>query len=112
MSDCEPNSFSRMECKACGLAMPPNGARRNCVALSSTLRAAPRIVFPRVAIGDLVEAILLRFGVSKELVERITRSPSCGCELRKAKLNMLGYRAQHSSELLANALADFFLGVR
>lgn len=111
MSDCTPSGNEPTKCKACGLAMPLNGARRNCAALLLNASASPRIVLPRVAVGDLVETVLLRFGVTKQLVEKITRSPSCGCELRKARMNMFFYKVQHSTERLLNSAADFLFGV-
>lgn len=43
----------------------------------------------RPGLGDAVEALLKRVGITPELVSGITGKP-CGCKERKDKLNKLG----------------------
>lgn len=46
-----------------------------------------------IAVGDVVERTLSSVGITKELVERITRRP-CGCPARQKWLNQWGYARQ------------------
>lgn len=51
-----------------------------------------------VMVGDMVERVLTAVGITKERVERLTRTEGkpggCGCGARKRWLNEAGVRAQ------------------
>jgi hypothetical protein len=106
MSDCVESGDGT--CAMCNQKMPGVGVRRNCMALAKARPVGPRIQFPRIAVGDVVEGVLLKFGVTKERVQRITRRSNCRCEFRKNWLNNAGYKCQFYAERLVNQLADFF----
>lgn len=60
--------------------------------------AYPRQAWRPIPIGDMVERWLTRIGVTKERVERWTRTEGkaggCGCDGRKRWLNDVGNRVQ------------------
>jgi hypothetical protein len=63
---------------------------------------------PRVAIGDTVERMLTSVGITKELVQRLTRTKDCGCKARQRWLNQWGYRQQERMERLLNKAARWY----
>lgn len=62
----------------------------------------------RIALGDFVESSLTRFGITKELVQRLTRTKNCGCKARQRWLNQWGYRQQDRMERLLNKAARWY----
>lgn len=62
----------------------------------------------RIALGDFVESSLTRFGITKELVQRLTRTKDCGCKARQRWLNQWGYRQQDRMERLLNKAARWY----
>jgi hypothetical protein len=44
---------------------------------------------PPEGLGDTVERVLMKFGITKELVKSITGLKTCGCDKRKQWLNKL-----------------------
>lgn len=105
MRDCEGPAGGK--CQFCGRPMPGQAVHRNCPTFAVVRVSGHQIKFPRLAVGDVVERLLLSVGISKELVARVTQNPDCGCELRKQWLNNAGYRAQANLENLLNAVVDF-----
>lgn len=69
---------------------------------------------PPVAVGDLVERGLTAVGITKERIEKLTRSEGkpggCGCGARKKWLNEVGYKAQHAIRDGYKAVERFYLG--
>jgi hypothetical protein len=63
---------------------------------------------PRVAVGDTVERMLTSVGITKELVQRLTRTKDCGCKVRQRWLNQWGYRQQERMERLLNKAARWY----
>lgn len=108
MTDCTPSSDGK--CQFCGQPMPAAGVRRNCPSLGDAVRLVrPRIVVPRVPLGDMVERLLTSVGITEQLVSRLTRVSDCGCELRKRWLNNASFRVSWRIERALNSLADFYV---
>jgi hypothetical protein len=63
---------------------------------------------PRVAVGDLVETMLTSVGITKALVQRLTRTTDCGCKARQRWLNQWGFRQQDRMERLLNKAARWY----
>jgi len=67
-----------------------------------------------IAIGDVVERWLTRIGITRERVERWTRTAGkpggCGCEARKRWLNDRGFRVQRAIRSGYLAVQRFYLG--
>lgn len=61
----------------------------------------------RFALGDAVERTLSAVGITKDLVQRITRKP-CGCPARQRWLNQWGYRQQERIERAVNKAARWY----
>lgn len=70
-----------------------------------TTRPAPRR--KRFALGDAVERTLSAVGITKELVQKITRKP-CGCPARQKWLNQWGYKQQERIEQAVNKAAKWY----
>ena len=68
------------------------------------LRIKPR---RRFALGDAVETVLSSVGITKELVQKITRKP-CGCPARQRWLNQWGYRQQDRLERVVKKAAKWY----
>ncbi len=47
-----------------------------------------------LAIGDAVQSVLTRAGITSERVEKLLKVKDCGCAGRRDKLNKIGYAAQ------------------
>jgi len=69
---------------------------------------------PPIAVGDLVERGLTAVGITKERVEKLTRTEGkpggCGCGARKKWLNDVGYKAQYAIRDGYRAVQRFYLG--
>lgn len=63
-----------------------------------------------IPLGDVLETTLSVFGITKERVQRWTRTHDCGCQKRQRWLNQWGYRQQEKIERLLNRVAQFYLG--
>jgi hypothetical protein len=67
-----------------------------------------------IAIGDVVERWLTRIGITRERVERWTRTAGkpggCGCEARKRWLNDVGFWVQWRIRSGYFAVQRFYLG--
>lgn len=61
----------------------------------------------RFALGDAVERVLTTVGITKELVQTITRKP-CGCPARQKWLNQWGYRQQERIEKALTTAARWY----
>lgn len=62
----------------------------------------------RFALGDAVERVLTAVGVTKELVQKITRTQDCGCKARQKWLNQWGYRQQERLEKAVTTAAKWY----
>jgi hypothetical protein len=62
----------------------------------------------RIAVGDTVERMLTSLGITKALVQRLTRTTDCGCKARQRWLNQWGYRQQERMERLLNKAARWY----
>lgn len=88
--NCDFNNPQRT-CQKCGYVAKKLPTYRKC---------EPVVVQPRplFALGDAVERLLTRVGITKDRVERWTRTEGapggCGCEGRRKWLNEWGYARQ------------------
>lgn len=62
----------------------------------------------RVAVGDLVETMLISLGITKSRVQQWTRTKDCGCKKRQTWLNQWGYEKQEQIERLLNKAARWY----
>lgn len=80
-----------LTCANCGYVARRLPTFREC-------KPPPPKVWRPVPIGDLVERWLTRIGITKERVEKLTRTEGkpggCGCEGRKKWLNEAGNKVQ------------------
>ncbi len=60
------------------------------------------------ALGDAVETVLTSVGITKELVQRVTRTKDCGCKARQKWLNQWGYKQQERIEKAVNTAAKWY----
>lgn len=88
-----------LTCRICG-----HVAKR----LPTHRRCTRGVRFRKVALGDAVESMLTRCGITKELVQRLTRTTDCGCKARQRWLNQWGYRQQDRMERLLNRAAKWY----
>ncbi len=90
--NCDFNNRKRT-CPVCGYKAKRLPTHRVC-------RPVPPKVWRPIAVGDLVERGLTRLGITKERVERWTRTAGkpggCGCDRRKKWLNDAGFRVQYA----------------
>jgi len=67
-----------------------------------------------VMVGDLVENALTSVGITRERVERLTRTEGkpggCGCDGRKKWLNEAGAKVQYAVRDAGKAAAQFYFG--
>jgi hypothetical protein len=63
---------------------------------------------PRIAVGDTVERMLTSLGITKELVQRLTRTKDCGCKARQRWLNQWGYKQQERIEKAVKTAAEWY----
>jgi hypothetical protein len=71
-------------------------------------KPAAIVSIPRVAVGDFVETLLARVGITKERVQQLTRTKDCGCKKRQQWLNQWGYDQQEKLERLLNKAARWY----
>ena len=80
------------------LVCPKCGYRARRLPTERECRPVPEKVWRPIPIGDLVEKGLTAIGVTKERVEKLTRTEGkpggCGCEGRKKWLNEVGNKVQ------------------
>lgn len=60
------------------------------------------------AVGDAVERMLTRIGITKERVQAWTRTKDCGCKARQQWLNQWGYRKQEQLERVLKKAARWY----
>lgn len=96
-----------MTCPACGYQARTLPTYRQC-------RPVPGDAWRPVPIGDLVERGLTAIGVTKDRVERWTRTAGkpggCGCEARRKWLNEVGNRVQIAIRSRLLRARAFYLG--
>ncbi len=96
-----------MTCPVCGYRAKRPNTYREC-------RPVLEQVWRPVPIGDLVEKGLTALGITKERVERLTRTEGkpggCGCEGRKQWLNEAGNRVQIKARNALIAAKKFYVG--
>lgn len=86
--------------------------QRDAERLASTPQQA--LAWKPVMVGDLVEQALTAVGITKSLVERITRTTGkhggCGCSARKRWLNARGLQFQRQLRGTLLAVQRFYFG--
>lgn len=96
-----------LTCPRCGYRARRRPTYRVC-------RTPPERIWRPVPVGDLVEKWLTRVGITKERVERWTRTAGtpegCGCEARKRWLNEVGNRVQRAVRRKLEAAHHFYFG--
>jgi hypothetical protein len=94
-------------CPACGYYAKRLPTYREC-------RPVPEKVWRPIPIGDVVERWLTRVGITKELVEKLTRTEGkpggCGCEGRKKWLNEAGNKVQVAARQKLLKVHAFYFG--
>ena len=94
-------------CPACGYRARRLPTHREC-------RPVPERVWRPIPIGDLVEKWLTAIGITKERVERWTRTQGkpggCGCAARQKWLNDVGNRVQIKARNALIAARKFYVG--
>lgn len=67
-----------------------------------------------IMVGDLVEKALTTIGITKPLVEKLTRTEGkpggCGCAARQRWMNEAGVAVQQKARAALIAAKDFYLG--
>lgn len=103
---CEFDKAS-MVCQRCGYRAASLPTFRAC-------RPPPPAPWKPIMVGDLVEKVLTSVGITKERVEKLTRTESkpggCGCGARKKWLNEQGVRAQKAVRDAGMAVKNFYYG--
>ena len=106
MTYCDFNNPT-LTCPTCGYVAKRLPTYREC-------RPVPEKVWRPIAIGDLVERGLTAIGITKERVEKITRTEGkpggCGCGARQKWLNDVGFKAQYAIRDSYKAVERFYLG--
>lgn len=96
-----------LTCAVCGYKARRLPTYREC-------RPVRKKAWRPVAVGDLVERWLTRIGVTKDRVERWTRTAGkpggCGCAARQKWLNEAGNKAQWWCRRKLLAARAFYLG--
>jgi hypothetical protein len=96
-----------LTCPTCGYVAKRLPTYREC-------RPVPEKVWRPIPIGDLVERGLTAIGITKERVERLTRTEGkpggCGCESRKRWLNEAGNEVQVKARNALIAAKKFYVG--
>lgn len=95
-----------LTCPRCGFQARRRPTYRIC-------RPVPERPWRPWKVGDFVERTLTRVGITKERVERWTRtegqSGGCGCEARQRWLNEFGDRVQYEIRGMLLKFRDFCL---
>lgn len=81
----------------------------------ATCPVCPTVERPSyVMVGDLIERALTKIGITKPLVEKLTRTAGkpggCGCEGRKRWMNEAGVMVQKKAHTALLVAKDFYLG--
>jgi hypothetical protein len=92
-----------LTCRRCGHIAKRLPTFRTCPAVP----IRPNVRLPRVALGDALERMLSSIGITKELVQRITRKP-CNCPARQKWLNQWGYEKQAQVERIVKKAARWY----
>lgn len=107
MSLCDFNNPT-MTCPTCGYRAKRLPTYRNCAP------PPPPPPWRPIMVGDLVEKALTSVGITKERVERLTRTAGkpggCGCDGRKKWLNEAGAKVQYAVRDAGKAAAKFYFG--
>jgi hypothetical protein len=94
-------------CPTCGYKAKSLPTFREC-------RPLPAPQWRPVDVGALVERGLTAIGITKERVEKLTRTAGkpggCGCAARKRWLTEAGNRAQYAARDAAKAAQKFYFG--
>lgn len=94
-------------CPVCGYRAKRLPTYREC-------RPVPARKWKPIMVGDLVEKALTSVGITKERVERLTRTEGkpggCGCAARQRWLNEVGFKAQYAIRDGYKAVERFYLG--
>ena len=94
-------------CPKCGYEAKRVPTYREC-------RPVPAEPWQPIPIGDLVERGLTSIGVTRERVEKLTRTEGkpggCGCEGRKRWLNEVGNKVQTDARNALIAARKFYVG--
>ncbi len=102
-------TFSRrdMTCPTCGYVAARLPTYREC-------RPPPETIWRPYKVGDAVERVLVACGITKDRVERWTRTAGkpggCGCDGRRRWLNEWGGRVQWEVRRRLLAARRFYLG--
>lgn len=106
MSLCDFNN-PHQTCPVCGYVAKRLPTYREC-------RPLPVKKWKPVMVGDLVEKALTSVGITKERVERLTRTDGkpggCGCGARQKWLNEAGAAVQYAVRDAGKAAAKFYFG--
>lgn len=106
MTLCDFNNPA-LTCPTCGYKARRLPTYREC-------RPLPPKVWRPIPVGDVVERCLTRLGITKERVERWTRTAGkpggCGCAARQQWLNDVGNRVQVAARARLLALHGFYFG--
>lgn len=104
--NCDFNNPAKT-CPACGYVAKRLPTYREC-------RPVPEKVWQPIAVGDLVERSLTALGVTKERVEKWTRTEGkpggCGCAARQKWLNDVGNAVQVQARNALIAAKKFYVG--
>lgn len=81
----------------------------------ATCPVCPTLARPSyVMVGDLIERGLSAIGITKPLIERITRTAGkpggCGCKGRQKWMNEAGVSVQKKAHSILLAAREFYLG--
>lgn len=94
-------------CPVCGYRAKRLPTYREC-------RPVPVKNWKPIMVGDIVEKALTSVGITKERVERLTRTEGkpggCGCGARKKWLNEAGAHVQYAVRDAGKAAARFYFG--
>lgn len=94
-------------CPTCGYVAKRLPTYREC-------RPVPEPVWRPIPVGDLVERGLTAIGITKERVEKLTRTEGkpggCGCAGRQKWLNEVGNRVQIDARNALIAAKRFYVG--
>lgn len=106
MTLCDFNNDAKT-CPTCGYVAKSLPTYRQC-------RPVPPKVWKPIMVGDLVEKALTSVGITKERVEKLTRTEGqpggCGCGARKKWLNEQGVRVQKAVRDASMAAKNFYYG--
>lgn len=89
--------------------------KATCPTCAKALSApSQRSLWRPIMVGDLVEKALTSIGITKPLVEKLTRTETkpggCGCAGRQKWLNDAGVKAQRKAQAGILAVRRFYLG--